>query len=275
MVKMPDYPRELKDAEWQKNKGKVAKLKGKSGLGELLKKAEADYTKVIKMHHDNQIALCTDTSRVHKIEATASDAWRAFLKTLGGVQKLATKRAKEYKSSKVVGKTTRVYVESIASKADEDKKFGQALNGAHMEFVQACMAYFQQPSIIGGDIVLYMKELKKGLPKFRNVLVQLDKLNKATPKQDISAPLKKFCSSLKKFSTETSRSLGQALILYCQTFTKLKMKVDPKIAELIKPWGEHGKANPQTLEDARTFVTEGQSAYDKSLPVLRKHGFKV
>ena len=73
MVKIPEYPKQLTAAQWQKNQGAIAKLKGKTGLDEALKQAEAAQVKFEKAHHDNQIALCTNDSQVTKV-GTVADA---------------------------------------------------------------------------------------------------------------------------------------------------------------------------------------------------------
>src|SRR5947208_3122160 len=41
-----DYPKILTDADWQANKGKIAKIAGETGIGALMKKCEAAHKKV-------------------------------------------------------------------------------------------------------------------------------------------------------------------------------------------------------------------------------------
>lgn len=265
MVKLPDYPKELKAAEWEKNKGTATKLKSESGLGLQLKKAESDYVRVEKMHHDNQIALCNTSTQITKVGDACLQVLIVFRKTIGEVEKLADKVAAEYKKSAIVGSTTRKYVESIAAAAKENGKFMTAVEAAHEQFLKACMDYYKQPSIIGGDILLYMKETQTTLPKLKKVLEALQKIKE----EDRIDPLKKFCSSLKKFAVETPRSCGVALLEYAD-----KAK-DSEVAELAKLWGEPGKVTCHTLEESSRFISDVEDAYKTSLPVLKKKGFRV
>jgi hypothetical protein len=264
-VKIPDYPKLLTAADWQKNKGNVAKLKGETGLGDALKEAEAAYVTFEKGHHDNQIASCNNDSQVTKVGSVADDVLRRFEKAMDSAAQLATTVAKAYKESKVVGKTTREHVEEIAEAAKNDSKFRKAMNAAHMEFVEGCMVYYRQPSVIGGSVLKNFKEAVVALPKFAKMLELIEKLGE----QERTDPENKFCSALSKFAGETARSMGQNLIDYAQ-----KAK-DSEITKLVPLWGEPGKMRPANLKAARTFLDALGQALKQSAPILKKKGFKI
>ena len=85
----------------------------------------------------------------------------------------------------------------------------RALTQLSMEFMEGCMVYYRQPSIIGGSIVKNVKDTIVAIPKFQKMLEILDKMEEGQ-RTDTEKP---FCSALSKFAGETAQQRAKPLRL--------------------------------------------------------------
>jgi|GEM_PF-6863351 len=118
-------PKGLTDAEWQKEKGKIAKLAGKTGVGEALKKFQASYKAIDFSKFDAKMACpgaklpsvvseALKTARSYhadKVEKARND--------LKDARDTANDTAKAFKKNKLIPSSATKAAETIAKAADQ------------------------------------------------------------------------------------------------------------------------------------------------------------
>lgn len=124
--KASPYPVVLTDKDWQKHKGNIAKLAGKTGVGELMKKAETAY-KAVKWNDIELFKFLPHASQQTKdtAEKVFQDVMKARGKELrdlelavSAVQKKATDTAAAWKNNKLIPADSVKHVQSVATLAD-------------------------------------------------------------------------------------------------------------------------------------------------------------
>jgi hypothetical protein len=173
---------------------------------------------------------------------------------LSDFTKLANSTAKEYRDSKVVGKTTRQYVEVMASTAD---KFKEAINDWQMvEYQGALNRRMNSVEIAGASIVEKMKgmpgELLKVLTKIKGLKDERDKL-----------------SVFHKFYQEWPRTLSGDLGNYVSA-TK-----NPTLSKCVASWVKLGRGSPNNSEELREYVAALMDAMEKLKKALISEGIRV
>ena len=121
----PVYPKMLTNKVWQKKKGKIAKIAGKTGIGAAMKRSKAAYKKVEWEKFDPYMALSKGDRTVENIDALWDDAKKEYSskveplrKTVRDLRDLATEVGKKWKKKKTIPKKSRKYVKAVAKEAD-------------------------------------------------------------------------------------------------------------------------------------------------------------
>jgi len=128
-----EYPKILTDKDWQDKKGKIAKLAGKTGIGELMKKAEEAHKKIdwtAKYDLALRLRLQLDkfdltTSKDEIIDILEKQAITEFMvdaapvrKALSELRDQAKKIAGEWKKKPLVPSSSAKHAEEVAKQAD-------------------------------------------------------------------------------------------------------------------------------------------------------------
>ena len=121
----PVYPKKLTNKEWQKKKGKIAKVAGKTGIGAAMKRSKALYKQVDWKVFDPYMALSKEQRTVENIDALYKEARKEYAgkvqplrESVKELRDLAEDVAKKWKKKKTIPKKSRKYVASIAKEAD-------------------------------------------------------------------------------------------------------------------------------------------------------------
>jgi hypothetical protein len=117
------YPQELLAANWDKNKGTLAKMAGETGIGAALTKLKAlhaaiDWTQLTA----NGYGKLHDAAEIDAAEKKAKAYYAAkvqpYMSAAQGVRTLATDVAKKFAANKLIPKQSTAYVASVAKAAD-------------------------------------------------------------------------------------------------------------------------------------------------------------
>lgn len=118
-----DYPAELLAANWDRNKGTIAKMAGETGIGAALKKLKdlhtgIDWTKLTaggygKLHNEAEVDEAEKKAKAYYAAKVMTYAAAAR-----GVRALAGDVAKKFAANKLIPKQSTAYVTSIAQAAD-------------------------------------------------------------------------------------------------------------------------------------------------------------
>ncbi len=120
-------PKELKSAEWSKNKSIIAKMKGFTGVGDALKTLETNVAAVsasLEKANFPADAAVTAITTVENWLADVNNKVAVFMTKVAALQKAAADAGKvakaaevEFTASKVVPKATAAYAKSVAGAA--------------------------------------------------------------------------------------------------------------------------------------------------------------
>lgn len=117
------YPAALLAANWDKNKGTVAKMAGETGIGAALKKLKDQHAKIdwAKLTA-NGYGKLHNTAEVDAAEKQAKAYYQSMVVPYAAaarqVRDHATEVAKKFAANKLIPKSSTVYVASIAKAAD-------------------------------------------------------------------------------------------------------------------------------------------------------------
>ena len=120
----PPYPKILTNKDWQKKKGVIAKMVGKTGIGDQMNKLEAKYKAVDWKQLDALSALQGKNQNKEKLEDFKKSSKAYYQKSVLPVReealtlsRLADKVADEWKKSKKIPKGSRKHVEEVGKEA--------------------------------------------------------------------------------------------------------------------------------------------------------------
>jgi DNA repair exonuclease SbcCD ATPase subunit len=120
----PVWPAILTNADWQKKKGVIAKIAGKTGVGEAMTSAEKAFKKIDwnKMDARNILPINRDPDKIKAAKAEAIKVYKTVIeparKELKSLQAVVTKRADEWKKNKAIPASTVQHLQKIAKEAD-------------------------------------------------------------------------------------------------------------------------------------------------------------
>ena len=130
------YPKILTNKDWQSNKGKIAKIAGKTGIGPELDKLEKSYKKV-----DFSLLTANGYGKLHnfdEIDETLKKAKAYYVKTIQPVREQAlsvSRKAddveKKFKSKKAIPKSSAAHVAKLGKEA---LNFATAMKSFDEEF---------------------------------------------------------------------------------------------------------------------------------------------
>ncbi len=224
--KRPDYPRILTAADWKKQKGVIAKLHGKTGIGEQMEKCVRAYGAV------NWEKLEISENRARMWNSFTMDGWNKVLKeaksevggnlrklveSLYALRDLAKKAAADFKKSKTIGASSRKHVEEIQKTADQ---LGLLLNA----------------NSIGGPL---MEDWQEQLDRIQQVADGLPKILQKVLKTKVPAAIKEAEKdpTPEKFNSvicKTSRDITQNLTNIVDAMDKRGLSVDGVPATQLK-----------------------------------------
>jgi hypothetical protein len=126
--KNPPYPAILTDADWQKKKGKSSALAGKTGVGDLMDKAEAAY-KAVKWHEIVLFGPAMPQGNARR-EGDGERAYQTVMKAcaqplrtlelaLSALEKKATATAAVFKKNKLIHADSSKHALAVAKAADD------------------------------------------------------------------------------------------------------------------------------------------------------------
>jgi predicted GTPase len=120
----PKYPTILREQDWNKKKGVLAKvLKGKTGISEQLKAAEKAFDKVQPAYFSDTWVDTSSKDSCDKALKALSDHFSGPVKDLCNellkVKNLATRKEAEFKKNPLIPKASREHVGRIADAAQE------------------------------------------------------------------------------------------------------------------------------------------------------------
>jgi hypothetical protein len=126
MPGLPVLDKTLTNADWQKNKGKIAKIAGSTGVGPALKKVEAAFAKVDFQKFDVKMVCQGKKSRNEAgIEAARKGAAAEFKakvvplrSAIDDVRKLAKKTADTWKKQKTIPASSTKHAQLVYTTAD-------------------------------------------------------------------------------------------------------------------------------------------------------------
>ena len=118
------YPKILQEKDWNKHKGVLTKiLKGKTGISELLKKAETAFDRINPAYWSETTVDTTSKAGCAKalkgLSAEYSRSVKPCTDALREVSELAEKTSKEFQKNKLVPRSSRQHLDKIANAAQE------------------------------------------------------------------------------------------------------------------------------------------------------------
>jgi len=247
-----DYPQVLLPANWEKNKGTIAKMAGETGIGAALTKlktlhGQIDWTQLTangygKLHDDGEIA---DAEK--KAKAYYAAKVQPYAKYAGEVTELAVGVAKKFSANKLIPKASIAYVAQIAKAADVVKVACRSLDEEWKTF-DAYRAKLQQQ--IEGQKKLIrpnIEKLKKGLAD----------CIKTPTKASWNDNVKQQCRSINngvQVNPEWKAQFGATWVKYDGETFYGKLKDDAKLDE---------KAKKKQADDIVAMCKEIQGALGK------------
>lgn len=254
MAELPKYPKELLAKEWDKHKGVVAKMKGFTGIGDMLKSLETGYKTLEKTSDLKVLERCKSFAEIEKLAGPEGKAYRNLFDELKDFVKLATDTAKAYRDSATVGKTTRKYVEDMADKATTLREAMETWQLA--DYQGAVGRRMNSVEVAGASLV----EKAKGLPgALLKVLKQIKDLNEE--KEKISA--------MRYFHSEWTRTLSGDLTSF------VKGTKNQALSKLVGPWTSLGDHAPHDATELREYVKNLMEEMDTLKKTLIREGVKV
>lgn len=126
MPSLPVLPKTLTNADWQKNKGKIAKIAGSTGVGPALKKVETSFGKVDFQKFDVKMVCQSKKLRNEAgIEAARKAATAeykskvvALRKDIDAVRNVTRKTESEWKKNKMIPSKSTKHVGLVFKTAD-------------------------------------------------------------------------------------------------------------------------------------------------------------
>ena len=127
MPSLPVLSPTLTNTDWQKKKGKIAKMAGSTGIGPALKKVEASFKKVDFEKFDAKMACMSKKLRneagLEAARKAATAEYRSRVVSLrseiDAVRKVTKKTADEWKKKKTIPSSSRKHVEQVYATADK------------------------------------------------------------------------------------------------------------------------------------------------------------
>jgi hypothetical protein len=120
----PIWPAILTDRDWQKKKGNIAKVAGKTGIGAAMTAAEKAFARIDWLKFDARHMLPQDRD-APKIKAAKANCGALYKSTveparvkLKDLRDVATKQAADWKKNKLIPAATVKHLETIAKTAD-------------------------------------------------------------------------------------------------------------------------------------------------------------
>ncbi|MCL5778580.1 hypothetical protein M1105_16500 [Limibaculum sp. FT325] len=127
--KWPAYPAILTDAAWQKKKGAIAKIAGKTGVGDAMKAADKAYSDVLKNRTQMNLAERlphADKLKREDIDATLKQVVAYYNANVEGdvrkkiiaLRDAAKKTAEKWEKNKLIPKDSAKYAREVEKAAD-------------------------------------------------------------------------------------------------------------------------------------------------------------
>lgn len=120
----PTWPLILTDRDWQKKKGSVAKVAGKTGIGVAMTAAEKAFAKIDwpKFDARNMLPHDRDPDKIKAAKANCATLYKSTVEParvkLKDLRDVATKQATAWKKNKLIPATTVKHLETVAHTAD-------------------------------------------------------------------------------------------------------------------------------------------------------------
>jgi hypothetical protein len=120
----PTWPAILTDRDWQKKKGNVAKVAGKTGIGAAMTAAEKAFAKIEwpKFDARNMLPHDRDEPKIKAAKANCAALYKSTVEParvkLKDLRDIATKQAAAWKKNKLIPAATVKHLETIANTAD-------------------------------------------------------------------------------------------------------------------------------------------------------------
>jgi len=125
MADFPAWPAILTNADWQKKKGTIAKIAGKTGIGEAMTAAKTGFDKIDIQLFRAETALQAKDRDPDKIVAAKQACIQAHAKTveptrlqIKNVRDKATQLAAAWQKNKLIPESSRKHLEEVAKAAD-------------------------------------------------------------------------------------------------------------------------------------------------------------
>ena len=231
-MNMIDYPDELSEADWKRQRGAIVKLMPKkTGITEALHALESAFKKLNQKIMDVD-SVCYDCKTSEAVEKKYTEACRYYEHEIPGLRKLvaalrtlAKTTAKEFLASKVVPKKVREYVETMVTSAND---FDKDLTSLFQTMADRFIERTKQFRVIEEEV---RKQFTDVLAKFPGELQEIKKVIESNSNQS----LKQF----QKFWQESVRSV--AAVLQKCNFDSLKKHLDT--------WAKLNSGNYGKLEE--------------------------
>ena len=168
-IELADYPATLTDRYWQSKKGSIARMVGKTGVGEQLKKCEAAYKKVTWSLFDARM-----NGKLHSIQevddllSRAKGEWGkvdTFRKELYKARDVLNETAKKFKSNKLVPSSAAKLATDMARDAESLAVACKSMDTRDFDEYRASIQKIVDLSLkkVGKDVNLLFDALKEGL----------------------------------------------------------------------------------------------------------------
>lgn len=265
---MPNLPKELQLAEWNKNKGKAAKMKGKTGISAALKKLKTDFDNVPwdqlnveKVDRGKGLRTSKDYEEdlLKMMNIYDKEVLGTLCKSLRSYQTLAEKVAKEFKAAKWVGKGTRQYVESMAKAAGQLHKH---LAGPFLKTFRDPMEQKRKARLQGEKIAIEdLKKIVNALPAKWTICEK--GIKDAENDQDKVKIYNKF------YMEHGPNTIAGDLKVY----HAMVCPNDPIMAKHVKVWnvlGDRAKKQATEASQIETLSKQWRPAFAALVTVLKK-----
>ena len=195
----PPYPKTLTNKDWQKKKGVIAKIVGKTGIGDQMKTLEANYKAIDWKQLDALTALQGKDQNMEKLEDFKKSSKAYYQSKVLPVReealnlsRLADKVADQWKKSKKIPKGSRQHAELVAKEA---LNFATAIKSIPDNVVLANIKKVEES--IQKKLEFARKNIKGMISTARSKIKVVEKSpTKETYKKELHQRVRALCASV-------------------------------------------------------------------------------
>ena len=259
IMKPPEYPKILTNKEWQKEKGIIAKLVGKTGVGEQMDKVANKfnavewakfYAKLVCAKEKGVVATVHVDEKLQQAKDEYRKSVEPLRQELAKLKDVAKKAAELFKKKTAVPKSSTKYAEEVAKAAEQ---FSAAVKDNGVYFTTVEKEFLEERSRIERLEIIAAKAIRSEIANIRMYAKEVE----------TNPTVEKYIGEAKTGFHQSVRGVGAALLNLSgdKKLEKFKDEVWKKLSgDSFKP-----KTDGEVLSKVKIVLTCAQEL-EKLLP---------